>query len=114
MYVLIIYSFNFFHLKSFFFSFFCHLGFAVDTAIWIGGNDLANSGNWVWSSGKTIQDYFNFESENITDGGEGVGECLDIILDGNFQWRKSQCFSKNISHAFIAEAGRFSFSQARR
>ena len=53
--------------------------------------------------GKPIDGYLNFES----DSGENMdGHCLDLKLDGKFQWRKSQCTSKNISHAFIAEAGK--------
>jgi len=79
-----------------------HHCYAIDTPIWIGGNDLAYSGNWAWSTGKPIEGYLNFESDpNYIDA--NGGECLDLILDGNFQWRKSQCSSQNVSHAFIAE-----------
>jgi hypothetical protein len=54
--------------------------------------------------GKLIEGYLNFESDpNYIDA--NGGECLDLILAGNFQWRKSQCSSQNVSHAFIAEKG---------
>ena len=61
--------------------------------------------NVLYFIGKPIEGYLNFESDpNYIDA--NGGECLDLILDGNFQWRKSQCSSKNVSHAFIAEKGK--------
>ena len=61
--------------------------------------------NVLYLIGKPIEGYLNFESDpNYIDA--NGGECLDLILDGKFQWRKSQCSSINVSHAFIAEKGK--------
>ena len=61
--------------------------------------------NVLYFIGKPIEGYLNFESDpNYIDA--NGGECLDLILDGKFQWRKSQCSSKNVSHAFMAEKGK--------
>lgn len=69
--------------------------------IWIGGNDLAQTGNWVWASnGYEIDGYENFDNSEAK-----TGDCLDVRLEANFAWLKSACDGSGISHAFIVETG---------
>ena len=77
------------------------IGYPPSMLIWIGGNDLARTGNWVWTPGKPIEGYENY----APNANSKPGHCLDLKLDGKYEWQKSPCNGKGIEHAFIAKAG---------
>lgn len=71
--------------------------------IWLGGNDLAKEGTWVWSDG-TPWDYFNWKS------GEPNGDLKQNCVKGNWinlQWDDGTCTNQEI--LFLCKKGRFSY-----
>lgn len=74
-------------------------GYPSGTQFWIGGNDLAHSGTWVWSSGNSIAGYTNFANNNAGT----TGHCMEVKADG--RWFRSNCHGQDGSHAFIGEKG---------
>merc|ERR1712150_458825 len=69
------------------------------TKLWIGGQDLAKSNQWAWSTGDLIGGYFNFDPSINSES----GDCLDIILPNDLTWKKSNCNGADSNHGFIAE-----------
>ena len=96
-----------FHLTSFlawtFLNFLAHcvLGYPSGTKLWIGGQDLAKSNQWAWSTGDLIGGYFNFDPSINSES----GDCLNIILPNDLTWKKSNCNGADSNHGFIAEKG---------
>ena len=68
---------------------------------WLGGDDLASTGNWIWASDLSPISNVNFM--NI----DGVGDCIDFELCGDYQWHRARCGGQEIPHGFIAEKGKF-------
>ena len=61
--------------------------------IWLGGNDKAKEGTWVWSDG-TPWDYSDWHSGQPDNGGSGQ-DCLE----GNWsdlKWDDDTCTNKNL------------------
>ena len=67
---------------------------------WLGGDDLASTGNWIWSSDLTP--ISNFMKNDLN----GVGDCIDFELCGNYQWNRARCGGQELPHGFIAEKGK--------
>ena len=80
----------------------CVLGYPSGTKLWIGGQDLAKSNQWAWSTGELIKGYFNFDPSTNSESGL---HCLDIILPNDLTWKKSNCNGADSIHGFIAEKG---------
>ena len=36
----------------------------------------------------------------------GVGDCIDFELCGNYQWNRARCGGQELPHGFIAEKGK--------
>jgi hypothetical protein len=71
-------------------------GYPAGTRVWIGGNDLAKSGHWVWSRGQPISGFTNWAST-------ASGDCMEIILP-NTGWHATHCHQPDSAkHAFLAE-----------
>ena len=81
---------------------FYRIGYPISTRIWIGGTDIAQNENWMWSTGSLIKDqnYTNFDLST-----PNQGDCLDIILPNDVTWKKSRCDGQDYPHGFIAEKG---------
>ncbi len=75
-------------------------GYPQGTKFWIGGNDLAQNGRWVWSRGRLIQGYVNYANY----GQDQSGHCLEA-RSPSFQWFRSSCHGDGGSHAFLVEKG---------
>lgn len=74
-------------------------GYPLGTHIWIGGNDLARPGHWVWSRGKPIDDFYNWLSGK--DGEDG--DCVEVVTPSP-RWHPADCRGRNAeNHTFVAE-----------
>ena len=78
-----------------------YAGYPPETSFYIGGNDLAMSGVWVWSRGSHIEGFQNWARGYF---GVGAGHCMEIRLPTG-KWHKTPC-SVGQKRAFIGERGR--------
>ena len=66
-----------------------------NTQIWIGGNDLAREGNWIWQSSGDDLDFSRF---NPGEPNGGVNEnCLGMLHE-NGNWVDSVCAAAQNFH----------------
>ncbi|XP_021374576.1 perlucin-like [Mizuhopecten yessoensis] len=60
---------------------------------WIGGNDIAEEGNWIWLKSKTPigdQDYSNWINGDVLPV-TADENCLMITKGGRWQWEDNNC-----------------------
>lgn len=72
-------------------------GYSGDTGLWIGGNDIADKGHWVWTDGEPL----NVEMTEKIDKSV-VGHCLQADLNSN-SLKSAACASTAVRRtAFVA------------
>ena len=80
-------------------------GYPTGTHLWIGGNDIAHPGEWVWSRGDPIDDF------NDWIGDADVGDCLEVVTPSP-RWRVAHCNDKMTDNrAFVAERSELNLLQ---
>ncbi|KAK3094468.1 hypothetical protein FSP39_002108, partial [Pinctada imbricata] len=61
---------------------------------WIGGNDIAETGTWVWekTDTKIADGYHDWNNGNPDNGGDDADEhCLEIQADHGWKWNDNEC-----------------------
>lgn len=70
------------------------IGFASHESIWIGANDQATEGTFVWEDGSTFGPYQNFEmgrpQVDPDDAGAALGDCVQVLKE-NGLWQDNSC-----------------------
>ncbi|XP_013416324.1 perlucin [Lingula anatina] len=73
--------------------------FPVSFSWWLGGNDMAQEGRWVWVGTKSVMTYTNWYPDQPDDSG-GREDCLHLWQNYAHRWNDEWCgFAKN----FICE-----------
>ena len=68
--------------------------------VWIGGNDLAVDGDWVWTGGDPV-------TGDVWGEGQHDGDCMVLL---GYQWYTRECEGEaGVERAFLAQKGIFSF-----
>ena len=72
-----------------------------NSAIWIGLNDRAKEGTWLWSDGTHIdEDKFTYTNWNGNEpNNQGDEDCIEQLT--NFKWNDKKC--KSTTRSFVCE-----------
>ncbi|XP_013416323.1 perlucin-like [Lingula anatina] len=65
---------------------------------WIGGNDMASEGNWVWVENNRRVSYSNWGPREPNN--EDNEDCMEIFHDKKPEWNDHLC---HLAHQFICE-----------
>ncbi|KAL9883849.1 lectin subunit alpha-like [Glossina fuscipes fuscipes] len=72
--------------------------------LWLGANDLAEEGKFMWASTGTAFDYSNWYMNN-PDNYQNKEHCVHIIEQSDFEWNDNDC---KVKMGIICEENRFS------
>ena len=86
---------------------FVHIpGYAPSTSLWIGGNDLADAGRWVWSDGFPIKGYNNWATQEPKLA-YADRHCMEVkFTQRSNGWWPAACNGLGKERAFIAVKGK--------
>ena len=73
---------------------------AASTSWWLGFNDLASEGSWVWADGSAVA-YTNWAASQPDNGG-GTEHCGHYGYGGSYLWNDDQCYNTKY---YVCESG---------
>ncbi|XP_013402508.1 perlucin-like [Lingula anatina] len=64
--------------------------FPADFNWWLGGNDMAQEGRWVWVDTNKVMTYTNWNPEEPNNI-KGIEHCLELRSDYTHKWNDAPC-----------------------